>query len=277
MSERDIISKTEEPVTIDSISIGLKNLGIVKGSILLVHSSVSSLGWVCGGAQSIILALMNAVSNEGTIVMPAHSGDWSDPVNWQHPPVPKEWVPVIRDNMPAYDKNMTPTRGIGKVAELFRTLPDVERSEHPLLSFSAWGRQKHKITFSHPLVPQLGMESPLGALYKLNAKILFLGTDYETCTAFHLAETMLEETQRTKSGTSMMVNGNREWVEFEDFEYNSDDFIDLGTDFENSNQVTIGKIGNAECRLFNMCDAVDFAQTWLRINRKYPKDTFDQS
>ncbi|MDX1358509.1 MAG: AAC(3) family N-acetyltransferase [Clostridia bacterium] len=270
MSEKDIIANTERPITINDIHSSLKKLGIKLGDIVLMHCSMSTLGWICGGAQALLLAVMKAVGTEGTLVMPAHSGDWSDPINWQHPPVPKEWVPIIRDNMPAYNKDMTPARGIGKVAELFRTLPDVERSDHPLLSFSAWGSQKHKITCSHPLVPQLGMESPLGALYKLNAKILFLGTDYETCTAFHLAETMLEETQRTKSGTSMMVNGNREWVEFEDFEYNSDDFVNLGTDFENSNMVTIGKIGNAECRLFNMRDAVDFAQNWLRINRKFP-------
>lgn len=80
MSEKNIIDKTKMPITKKSLLEDLKGLGIEKGDTLLVHSSLSSLGWVCGGAQSVIMALIEAVGKEGTIVMPTHSGDWSDPV-----------------------------------------------------------------------------------------------------------------------------------------------------------------------------------------------------
>lgn len=268
MSEKEVIAKTERPVTVSDICMGLEKLGLTKGDTIIVHSSLSAFGWICGGAQALIMALMESVGKDGTIVMPSHSGDWSDPVNWQHPPVPKEWVPIIKENMPSYDKEMTPTRGIGKTAELFRNLSSVRRSDNPLLSFSAWGRFSDEITRDHPLVPQMGMDSPLGSLYKSDAKVLLLGVGYDSCTSFHLAETMIDGTPKVKSGTSMAVNGKRRWVEFEDFEYESGDFDKLGEEFEISCPVNIKKIGNADCRLFCMKSAVDFAVNWLPKNRK---------
>lgn len=99
MSEEKIITTTREPNTINTIYQDLMRLGISNSDILLVHSSLSSLGWVCGGAQAVITALMNAVGSVGTLVMPAHSGEWSDPAEWRKPPVPKEWIQKIEEQI----------------------------------------------------------------------------------------------------------------------------------------------------------------------------------
>lgn len=267
MSEKSVIEKTKLPVTIDSLYKGLRELGINTGDVVLMHSSLSSLGWVCGGAQTVIMAGLRSLEFSGTLVMPSHSGDWSDPINWKNPPVPEEWVPIIRENMPAFNKDLTPTRGIGRVAELFRTYPGVYRSNHPLLSFSAIGVEAENITKNHPLTPQLGKRSPLGKLYELNAKVLLLGVGYESCTSFHLAESMIKKTPRMSSGTAINKDGKRQWITFKDFDYNSDDFEKLGIDFEKTNPVSTAQIGNAQCRLFNMKTAVDFAKPWLLSNR----------
>ena len=267
MSEKDVIEKTKTPVTINMICNGLHNLGLKKGDIVLVHSSLSSLGWVCGGAQAVILALMESVGEEGTIAMPAHSGDWSDPVNWSNPPVPKEWVPIIRGNMPAFNKDMTPTRGLGKTAELFRNLPRTLRSDHPLVSFAANGRYSDRITKNHQLNCQFGMDSPLGAMYGLKAKILLLGVGYDSCTSFHLSEVLTGRMPLERFGTSILREGKRQWVEFEDFKYDSDDFEKIGADFEIAYEVKKGKIGNSDCKLFDMKTGVDFATDWLLRNR----------
>ena len=54
--ESEIIQQTERPVTRQSIVADLRELGVKPGMTLLVHSSLSSLGWVCGGAQAVLLA-----------------------------------------------------------------------------------------------------------------------------------------------------------------------------------------------------------------------------
>ena len=101
-------------------------------------------------------ALLEAVGPTGTIVMPAQSGDNSDPAHWIAPPVPKDYWPIIRDSMPAYDPRITPTRAIGRVAELFRTWPGALRSGHPSCSFAALGPNAPVITAEHPLANALG-------------------------------------------------------------------------------------------------------------------------
>ena len=272
MSEKDVISKTIIPSTVGSIMKELSNLGIGKGDTLLVHSSLSSLGWVCGGSQAVVEALIAIVGPEGTLVLPSHSGDWSDPQNWSNPPVPKEWVPVIRGNMPAYNKDITPTRGMGRIAELFRRYPGVIRSENPLVSFSALGRQADEIVEYHPVQDHFGIKTPLGKMYEKNAKVLLMGVGYDSCTCFHLSETLVENPPMAeKSGTSMLVNGERKWIEFQTLEYTSDDFPKLGADFEASCKVNKGKVGNADCILFDMKEGVDFAVEWLKKDRKFIK------
>ncbi len=273
MGEADTVKAAAGPVTMDGLYRDLKNLGVNSGDILLVHSSLSRIGWVCGGAQSVVLSLLKATGADGcagtggTLVMPAHSGDWSDPAEWQNPPVPKEWIQAIYDNMPAYNPEITPTRLMGRIAELFRTFPGVLRSDHPQVSFCATGKFSEAILKGHQLSPQFGMESPLGKMYNLNAKVLLLGVGYDSCTGFHLAETLLDRMPLKQMGTAIMENGVRVWKWFEDYAYDSGDFERIGEAFEGNSTVFRGEIGNAECRLFELKDGVDFAVKWLRENR----------
>ncbi|HRX43385.1 MAG TPA: AAC(3) family N-acetyltransferase [Clostridia bacterium] len=272
MSEKSVIEKTKSPVTIEGIKRDLRRLGISEGQVLVVHSSLSSMGWVCGGAQVVIEALLEVLGDEGTLVMPAHSGDWTDPANWSNPPVPKEWIPVIRENMPAFNRCTTPTRGMGRIAETFRNHPGTLRSDHPVVSFCANGKHSEYITKEHPLEDHFGMKSPLGKLYNLGAKILLLGVTYDNCTAFHLGETMVEGFPLgEKSGTSMLVDGKRKWVEFRTIDYCSDDFSKIGDEFEKDYQVIKGSIGNAGSVLFDFKTGVDFAAEWIRNNRSIKK------
>ena len=95
LSEQKTIESTKNIKTVDTIYNDLLNLGVKLGDILLVHSSLSSIGWVCGGASAVIMALQKVISDDGTIVMPTHSGGNSDPAMWEMPPVPKEWIQPI--------------------------------------------------------------------------------------------------------------------------------------------------------------------------------------
>ena len=84
-------------------------LGLKKGDVVMVHTSLKSMGYICGGAQTVIEALLEVVGNEGTIMMPTQSWKNLDPedgVHWLCDEV--DWQ-IIRDNWPAYEKNITPT------------------------------------------------------------------------------------------------------------------------------------------------------------------------
>src|SRR4051812_1657420 len=139
MSEADVIARTGRPRTVSSLTADLRALGIPAGATVLVHSSLSAIGWVAGGPGAGGFALLAALGPDGTLVMPAHSGDLSDPAGWQNPPVPESWWDTIRNERPPFDPRTMPTRGMGAIAECFRSWPGSRRSDHPLASVTALG------------------------------------------------------------------------------------------------------------------------------------------
>src|SRR5438105_9676976 len=105
MSLDPIERTTGLPPTVDSLAGDLAALGVEAGSTLLVHCSLRELGWVVGGPVAVVGALDRVLGANGTLVMPAHSGDLSDPAGWREPPVPEPWWDVIRRNMPPFDRH----------------------------------------------------------------------------------------------------------------------------------------------------------------------------
>jgi aminoglycoside 3-N-acetyltransferase len=260
--EKKVIDNTAEPRTRMSLATDLRALGIERGMVLIVHSSLSSLGWVSGGAVTVIQALMDVVTDTGTLVMPAQTGNYSDPACWRNPPVPPEWCEVIYQAMPAFHPAITPSYRMGKIAETFRTWPNTIRSNHPIASFSAWGYYAQKIIANHELDNSLGEGSPLARMYELGGSILLLGVGYDRNTSFHLAEYRVPGAQKVRLGSPIYENDQRVWKWYHDIDLDETIFPSIGDELEQSGQVTIGHVGSAIARFFPQRSAIDFAIEW---------------
>jgi len=272
MSEEDAIKRTRGmPATVDSLATDLSSLGIAPGSVLLVHSSLSSLGWVSGGPVAVILALEQVLRPRGTLVMPALSGDLSDPARWKEPPVPQDWWGKIRESMPAFDPEVTPTREVGVVPECFRNQKGVLRSSHPQDSFCARGPKAEAITKAHGLDSGFGEKSPLARLYEHNAWVLMLGTDFLCNSSLHLCEYRASFPGKhvIKCGSPMFTRGKREWVEYDDLELSNADFGTIGESFiKETGLARRGHVALAEAILVPQRALVDYGAKWIEKNRR---------
>ncbi|HEY5644814.1 MAG TPA: AAC(3) family N-acetyltransferase [Pseudomonadales bacterium] len=260
---------TGGPVTPASLARDLRDLGVRDGMLLNVHSALSRLGWVAGGAQSVIQALLEVIGSEGTLMMPAHSAHLSEPSNWRHPPAPESWWPAIRAGMPAYQPACTPTRLMGAVAESFRSWPGVLRSAHPQVSHAALGPLAAEIVAEHPLDDFFGDASPIGGLYALDGHVLLLGVGHGNNTVLHLAEARARfpSKGRRQEGAPVLVDGSRRWLQFQPLQVSDDDFTALGEDFAATGGEQRGRAGAGQAILMRARDIVDFGVPWFEAHR----------
>lgn len=260
-------AKPRGPATVSSLASDLHELGAAEGDTLLVHTSLSRLGWVAGGPIAVVEALSRVLGEHGTLVMPTHTRGLCDPSGWQDPPVPESWWPAVRAETPAFDPLTTPSAMMGVVAESFRTQPGVVRSTHPLGSFAARGPHADEIVARHPLDQTFGDGSPLGRLYDLGAKILLLGVGYSNNTSLHLAEYRWgAPTKRTAS--PVLREGRRARVEYDMHRCETDDFPKIGEAYAaGGGAVRAGRVGSGDATLLPMRELVDFATSWMVENR----------
>jgi len=160
--------------SVGRITRDLTALGVRSGAVLMVHSSLSSLGYVPGGPKGVIKALLTAIGCEGTLVMPTHT--WDRPGRGDF----------------RFDVRATPSC-VGAITEVFRKMPGVLRSLHPTHSVAAFGPWASFITELHYAASTpCGPGTPYAKLLDAHGQILFLGTTFEQNTALHSLESIAD-------------------------------------------------------------------------------------
>ena len=213
------------------IANGLEALGLPRSAILMVHSSLSSLGSVDGGADAVIDALLDLLGPEGTLLMPTHP---------------------TRDGQ-TFDPDTIPS-DMGTISETFRLRPGVLRSRHPYHPVAATGAQAEAMLCNHEKsrAPD-GPETPYGRLISLGGRVLHIGCDLDTLTLLHAVEAELDlpylrELEMTTIDTcgrvqTLQINrcpgGHRGGV------------LKFDRLFREEGAMAVGRIGQAVCRLIS--------------------------
>lgn len=258
-----------KPIIKNEIKDTFSRIGLKEGDTVIVHTSLGKIGYVCGGAQTVIEALTETVGADGTIIMPTQSWKNLDPEDGVHWTVEEKYWQIIRDNWPAYDKKLTPTNTMGAVAEMFRSWPGVIRSDHPARSVSAWGKNAEYLVENHDLSNIFGDGSPIGKLYDLDGYVLLIGVGYDKNTSLHLADARAEYPGKhtVVEHSAIMEGGKRVWKAYETLFVDGEDFEQIGAAFEDEHEVKKGRVGGAELRLMRQRDLVDFAVRWIEEHR----------
>jgi len=240
-------------------------LGLQPTDSCIVHTALSHFGYLPGGEQTVVRVLKDLLP-QGNIVMPAQTADWSDPTTWEFPPADAAAARQIQATMPAFDRETTPVHFIGRTPEYFRTLPGTRRSNHPLVSMCAWGVDSAAICETTTYDLPFGAAGPLQKLYDRDAKIVALGTDYESCTALHLADSTIGRPTHTERAP-ILRDGQTIWVDYQDVELDAyDDFNLMGAQFEEANPQAVKwvSLDQGTIAVLPMRQLVDFARDYYR-------------
>jgi aminoglycoside 3-N-acetyltransferase len=169
---------------------GLRALGLESEERVIVHSSLSNLGWVEGGAETVVDALVDAVGPAGTIMVPTFTtGDDAEP----------------------FDRAETPSV-TGRITEELRTREGAVRSAHPTHSVAAIGADAESLTRNHEMTNSLGPGSPMHQLLEDGGSILLLGVDHTSNSSVHVAERLANLPYRDQTRTVPVVDGDNDEV-----------------------------------------------------------------
>jgi aminoglycoside N3'-acetyltransferase len=170
-ASRSVFRMSHSPVTYRDIVLGLQQLAVMRGATVEVHSSLSAFGWVEGGAPTVIKALMDVLSPDGTLIMSAY------PVS---PPVPL--TDEDRQRGITWKVRILPTdsserTGMGLIADTFRQRADVVYGSD-FFRTCAWGRDAEWHCDGYR------------ALLAVDGWCLLFGVGIDRCSSMHAAESI---------------------------------------------------------------------------------------
>ncbi len=167
--------RNNQVITRQQLIFDFREIGVQQGDNIIVHSSLSKIGFVEEGAKTFVDALLEVIGEEGTLLCPCFA----------HNTFSKYYL----DSNPVFDVNNSPSKA-GAITEYVRRLKGTKRSLHPIDSACAYGPLADYFTNSHfgQLTPY-NKQSPYYKLTEKKGKILNVGVSLNTsCTNLHTLE-----------------------------------------------------------------------------------------
>jgi aminoglycoside 3-N-acetyltransferase len=194
-----------------SLAADFRRLGVTAGTTLMLHASVRRVGPVVGGPDQIHLALKDALTADGTLMMYASCPEHYDEVGRGH--LSAEQERELLESLPAFDAaTARSARDNGALVELLRTWPDSLVNDH-VARFVVWGRHARDLISTQPWDWAFGHGSALERLVELDGRILLLGSDTDAVTFLHYAEHIVEVPAKrvARFKVPILENGRRVW------------------------------------------------------------------
>lgn len=263
------------PITRSRLVADLRKIGVREGGVLMVHTRMSAIGWVVGGSETIVRALLDRLGPAGTLM--AYAG-WEDNPYDLHA-WPEVWQRSYLEELPAFDPELSEAvHEHGRVPERIRTWPGARRSSHPEASIVAVGAKAGWITDHHRRDDGYGEDSPLARLVEARGQVLLLGAPLETITLLHHAEALarIPGKRRVTYRMPVLEGGRRVWVTFTDIDTSdpgplpyaevlgdADAFEVIARAALASGCGVTGRVGQARSHLFEADALLAVAVDWL--------------
>jgi aminoglycoside 3-N-acetyltransferase len=205
--------RSSRPVTRSELVRDFRALGVRPGGILMVHTRTSAIGWVVGGSQAVVEALLEALGPDGTLM--AYAGwqdDPSDLAAW-----PAEWQQAYRAELPPFDAELSEAdHDMGRIPERIRTWPGAKASTAHVARMVAIGSRADWLTRDQPRDFPAGAGSPLAKITEAGGQVLMIGSPLSTITLLHHAEALVDGPEKRMVAYAVPVTeGDRVvWREF---------------------------------------------------------------
>jgi aminoglycoside 3-N-acetyltransferase len=204
------------------IAAGLRDLGLDNGDIVLLHSSLVSLGNVNGGPATVIDAFLEVIGEEGTLLVPVFGA-------------------------------------LGVLTDEVKQRPGVVISPCPVGTLAALGKDAEELCRDHWKAETAhGHDTPFTRIAERNGYICLLGVDQDRNTTLHSIEALLELPYlNTATRTFTTPDGEEVTKSWKYYPGPHRDFIGLDPLLQPA--MSRKRIGNAEVRLINAREMYEIA------------------
>jgi aminoglycoside 3-N-acetyltransferase len=253
---------TLTPVTRSRLVADLRALGVRPGAITMVHASLRSLGWVVGGSQTVVEALLERLGPDGTLCAQA---SWDD-IPFGLATWPEPWRTAYEREFPAFDPLRSAAAPYeGRLAERIRTWPGAHRSANPAAGVAAIGARAAELTADHRLDDGFGTGTP----YARIDQVVLLGAPLRTISLLHHAEAIARVPKRWTTYRLPLASG---WTEIREIDVWTGVYPDSPLDAIAEAALAAGagqraQVGAATAHVFRAAELTRFAVAWLE--RRY--------